>query len=244
MSMSEGGNEGLFRLAENAAPDPDRLMPSERTYAKSGTTVSLQEALSKMKARKAKEIGQIPGGLSDPSVSTRQKEEKTDPFEGFVGPDEMAPETPAKSGKAKATKSTKVSAQGIASILSALALLGKEVKALKELLPHAHSEDEEKEDRLEYFRKQRHRVTFRLNGMEFTVSCLKMVRDANAHTIVIPFLADTEAFFTPPQQSELKMAYDGQEIDGKLFYFGMSFTLPELGLRFLGFLYDDTEIGG
>ena len=44
MGMSDGGNDGLFELAEKAAPDENRLMPAERTYLKSSKTVSVEEA--------------------------------------------------------------------------------------------------------------------------------------------------------------------------------------------------------
>ena len=52
MSMSAGGNDGLFKLAENAAPDENRLMPAERTYPKGVGAVSLEEAVALMKQRK------------------------------------------------------------------------------------------------------------------------------------------------------------------------------------------------
>lgn len=240
MGMSDGGNEGLFKLAEQAAPDPNRLMPTERKYAKTTKTLQLSDALALMKERKAQKAPVIPGGLDDPTASLKapvQKEEK-DPFEGFIGPTE---ETPAETSTPK--KQKKISPQSISTILSTLAFLVKEVKALKEKLTKPEKE-EETIDILARFKKEKHRVTFRLNEMEFTVTCLGLIKDASTHTLVLPFSTETEAFFTPPMRSELKLSYDGKRIDGKLFYFGMSFAVPELGMRFLGFLYDDTEIGG
>lgn len=88
-------------------------------------------------------------------------------------------------------------------------------------------------DRLSVLKSESHRVTYIVNGMEFTVRCLKLMRDGNC--LVLAFDADGDSFFTPPVRSELKIRYDGEE-SGTLYYFGMSFTLADLGMRFLGFL--------
>ena len=243
MSMSEGGNEGLFKLAEQAAPDPNRLMPTERKYAKTTKTLQLSDALSLMKGRKSNKVPVIPGGLDDPAASLKasvQKEEKN-PFAGFIGPSE---ELPSETSTSKRQK--KLSPQSISTVLSTLAFLVKEVKALKEKLtkPEKPEKEDFQQDILARFKQEKHRVTFKLNEMEFTVTSLGLIKDASTHTLVLPFSSETEAFFTPPMQSELKLSYDGKAIDGKIFYFGMCFTVPELGMKFLGFLYDDTEIGG
>ena len=104
-------------------------------------------------------------------------------------------------------------------------------------------EDEPKEvtNPLELFKSGVHRVTFVLNGMEFTVKCLNLSREEETHCIVLAFPTDGDSFFVPPMQSELRMKYDGVSVGGRLFYFGMNFSLPELGLRFLGFLFDERE---
>lgn len=251
MSMSDGGNEGLFKLAEQAAPDPNRLMPTERKYAKTSKTLNLSDAMSLMKARKVRKSPPIPGGLDDPAASLKSENQETEmnPFEGFTGPAETVDLAELQKEILASGKSQrKISPKGISAILSALVFLVKEIKALKERLTKPDKPDkpdnEEPKDILERFKKERHRVTFRLNEMEFTVTCLGMIKDASTHTLVLPFSSETEAFFTPPMQSELKLSYDGSPVEGKIFYFGMNFSVPELGVRFLGFLYDDTEIGG
>ena len=254
MSMSEGGNEGLFKLAEQAAPDPNRLMPTERKYAKTSKTINLSDAMSLMKARKVKKSPPIPGGLDDPAASLKSEQPETEmnPFEGFTGPGETINLSELQKEILASSKSQrKISPKGISAILSALVFLVKEIKALKERLTKPDKTDkpdkpdkEESQDILERFKQEKHRVTFRLNEMEFTVTCLGMIKDASTHTLVLPFSSETEAFFTPPMQSELKLSYDGSPVEGKIFYFGMNFSVPELGVRFLGFLYDDTEIGG
>ena len=257
MSMSDGGTEGLFKLAEQAAPDPNRLMPTERTYAKTSKTINLSDAMSLMKSRKAKKSPPIPGGLDDPAASLKSErpEGETNPLEGFAGPGETVDLAELQKEILASNRSQrKLSPKGISAILSALVFLAKETKAIKERLTNPDKPDktdktdkpdkEEPQDILERFKKERHRVTFRLNEMEFTVTCLGMIRDASTHTLVLPFSSETEAFFTPPMQSELKLSYDGSPVEGKIFYFGMNFSVPELGVRFLGFLYDDKEIGG
>ena len=251
MSMSDGGTEGLFKLAEQAAPDPNRLMPTERKYAKTSKTINLSDAMSLMKARKFKKSPPIPGGLDDPAASLKSErpESETNPFEGFTGPAETVDLAELQKEILASSKSQrKLSPKGVSAILSALVFLVKETKELKERLTKPDKTDkpdkEEAQDILERFKKERHRVTFRLNEMEFTVTCLGMIRDAGTHTLVLPFSSETEAFFTPPMRSELKLSYDGSPVEGKIFYFGMNFSVPELGVRFLGFLYDDTEIGG
>lgn len=248
MSMSDGGNEDLFKLAEQAAPDPNRLMPTERKYAKTSKTINLSDAMSLMKARKVKKSPPIPGGLDDPAASLKSEQPETEmnPFEGFTGPAETVDLAELQKEILASGKSQrKISPKGISAILSALVFLVKEIKALKERLTKPDKSDkEEAQDILERFKKEKHRVTFRLNEMEFTVTCLGMIKDASTHTLVLPFSSETEAFFTPPMQSELKLSYDGSPVEGKIFYFGMNFSVPELGVRFLGFLYDDTEIGG
>ena len=251
MSMSDGGNEDLFKLAEQAAPDPNRLMPIERKYAKTSKTLNLSDAMSLMKARKVRKSPPIPGGLDDPAASLKSEQPETEinPFEGFTGPGETVDLAELQKEILASNKSQrKLSPKGVSAILSALVFLVKEIKALKERLTKPDKPDkpdkEEAQDILERFKKEKHRVTFRLNEMEFTVTCLGMIKDASTHTLVLPFSSETEAFFTPPMQSELKLSYDGSPVEGKIFYFGMNFSVPELGVRFLGFLYDDTEIGG
>ena len=114
---------------------------------------------------------------------------------------------------------------------------------VKEAVADLKKEDEPKEvtNPLESFKSGEHRVTFVLNGMEFTVKCLNLSREEETHCIVLAFPTDGDSFFVPPMQSELRMKYDGISVGGRLFYFGMNFSLPELGLRFLGFLFDERE---
>ncbi len=109
-----------------------------------------------------------------------------------------------------------------------------ELKGLKEdKASDLPAEENSGKDRLSVLKSESHRVTYIVNGMEFTVRCLKLMRDGNC--LVLAFDADGDSFFTPPVRSELKIRYDGEE-SGTLYYFGMSFTLADLGMRFLGFL--------
>lgn len=126
---------------------------------------------------------------------------------------------------------------------SAISGLEDSLEDVKEAVADLKKEDEPKEvtNPLEAFKSGEHRVTFVLNGMEFTVKCLNLSREEETHCIVLAFPADGDSFFVPPMQSELRMKYDGVAVGGRLFYFGMNFSLPELGLRFLGFLFDERE---
>lgn len=126
---------------------------------------------------------------------------------------------------------------------SAISGLEDSLEDVKEAVADLKKEDEPKEvtNPLEAFKSGEHRVTFVLNGMEFTVKCLNLSREEETHCIVLAFPTDGDSFFVPPMQSELRMKYDGVAVGGRLFYFGMNFSLPELGLRFLGFLFDERE---
>lgn len=129
-------------------------------------------------------------------------------------------------------------ASAVSDIEDTVAESAEELQGLKSMLEKA---PEEPTDALAEFKKGDHRVTFVLNGMEFTVKCLNMTKDDETHSLVLAFPADGDSFFTPPMQSELRMKYDGEATGGKLFYFGMNFVLKTLGLRFLGFIFDDRE---
>lgn len=106
----------------------------------------------------------------------------------------------------------------------------------------SRSNSDNNESTLSDFKSSSHKVTFILNGMEFTVKCLNQVKDTEAHTIVFVFSDDNDSFFTPPMQSELEIKYDGVPEPGKVYYFGMCFSLKALGLKFLGFLYDENSV--
>lgn len=251
MAMSFGGNEGLFKLAESAAPDENRLMPSERTYLKSSSTVSVEEAVALMKQRKKNPDLRIKGGLDDTSDSVKRsklgkdarklvKDEVVDAAEAAsVEPlgitDGGLVSLEAKPRRRR--RSDDALAKVMADIDARMATLQKSLAARtsqKEAVP---------EDKLTTFKSGSHKVVFKLNGMEMTVKCLHMIKDADAHTVVFVFDDSGDSFFTPPKESELRVKYDGVDEPGVLFYFGMLFTVKALGLKFLGFLYDDEPRG-
>ena len=245
MSMSEGGNEGLFKLAESAAPDPNRLMPTERTYVKTSKTLDLSEAVSLMKGRRQKKLPVISGGLDDPSASLRKQAEE--PSEKPQNPqnEQSGPQSDdsGEKGAAMARRNGRrwrnASSEDLSSVLSAVSSIGREIEEIRKGMSETENAQPSDQDDLSAFKSGRHRVTFRLKDMSFEVTCLGMIRDASTHTLVLAFSSDTDAFFTPPMKSELAIRYDGSDVSGSLFYFGMSFQVKELGLRFLGFLYDD-----
>lgn len=252
----------LFKLADNAAPKDDRLLPTERKYLKTSKTLSLSEALANLKERKKNPHKRIAGGLDDESAAVRlftpeKALEKAPEKEPETAP-ETTPETsPQEEPLTSALQNlqtlqssedlkkgrARFPVQTVTAIVSGLAVLIKEIIVLKDRIGKKKQEtpEKEKENPLQAFRQEKHKVTFHLNGMAFTVTSLGLIRDEQAHTLVIPFEQNAEAFFTPPLQSELHLDYDGAPVDGKLFYFGMSFVLEALGLRFLGFLYDETD---
>lgn len=251
--MSEGGNEGLFKLAEAAAPAEDRLMPTERTYLKSDKMVSVEEAVALMKKRKKDPSLRIAGGLDDTSDAVR-RHHGASVDTGDSGEDDLpgmaemlgeAPHTARKEPRRRQPgKASMSDIQSAVSLLDArlsglVKVMTKAVSARAE--PPAQAKPEPAKDVLQEFKSGSHRVTFLLNGMEFSVKCLQMVKDTAAHTVVFVFPDDGESFFTPPMQSELEAKYDGGPVEGKMYYFGMCFSIKALGLKFLGFLYDDRD---
>lgn len=251
MSMSSGGNEGLFKLAESAAPDENRLMPSERTYLKSSSTVSVEEAVALMKQRKRNPEMRIKGGLDDESDAVKKSKPTgvnrlvDDVGENKEEPKPIEPVGIADGGledlgqrRRRRRGSDDVLAKVVASLDSRMAVLQKSLSAASSAEKNAA-----KEDRLSTFKSGAHRVVFKLNGMEMAVKCLHMIKDAEAHTLVFVFDDSGDSFFTPPKNSELQVKYDGVDEPGVLFYFGMVFTVKALGLKFLGFLYDDGPRG-
>lgn len=267
MGMSAGGNDGLFKLAENAAPDDDRIMPVERKYLKTDRTVGVNEAIALLKKRKENPEARIEGGLDDDSVSVRQSYTYLKSHNIKISSEraaklkEMEDERKAEEQIEKAEAENKAAAD-ISSAASGKTKKGKQAKLIPgDLLDHLMKinsrlddlckskkeseyspvDEDEKKSPLDRFREGVHRVTFQINNMEFTVKCLNMIKDPVSHCLVLAFSDDCDSFFTPPSQSELRIKYDGAPEGGKLFYFGMSFSLKSLGLRFLGFLFDETS---
>lgn len=254
--MSAGGNAGLFDLAENAALDDNRVMPSERTYPKSGSTVSINEAIALMKKRKTDPSLRIKGGLDDTTDAVRKGAKKTNVKPAaqptkVEAAENASPEPPraqedtdakhAKPHKGRMSNSELVAAmEGINNRITGL---HKTIDSI--YVDYKNSKAPSKEvasvDILREFKSSSHSVTFMLNGMEFTVKCLNMVKDTSLHTLVFVFPDDGDSFFTPPMQSELKVKYDGVEEEGQLYYFGMCFSIKKLGLKFLGFIYDNNS---
>ena len=265
-NISSGGNEGLFKLAENAAPDENRLMPSERSYVKSSKTISVEEAVALMKKRKKDPSLRIKGGLDDETASLKNAKKEEPKQEESV--EQMLPlaevvedliSSAKKSntdlvnpieGKSlgKTPKLKKVTSLDIFNAISFVsAKVCSVVSVVNKLQNDISSEGSSRrnsdntESTLTKFKSSSHKVTFILNGMEFTVKCLNQVKDTEAHTVVFVFSDDGDSFFTPPMQSELEVKYDGVPEQGKLYYFGMCFSLKALGLKFLGFLYDENS---
>lgn len=256
--MSSGGNAGLFDLAEKAVLDDNRLMPSDRTYPKSSNTISINEAIALMKKRKADPSLRIKGGLDDTSEAVRKDHKKHTQPQQATGKidtgDSSAPDIgmevqpkPAKAAAVKTHRGRTSNAElmGFVEALdNRLITLHKSVDLLQKSISSrntSRNDDVAPVDVLKEFKASSHAVTFMLNGMEFTVKCLSMEKDTSAHTVVFIFPDDSEAFFMPPVQSELEVKYDGVKEDGKLYYFGMCFSLKKLGLKFLGFIYDNNS---
>ena len=251
MSISSGGNESLFRLAESAAPDENRLMPSERTYLKSSSTVSVEEAVALMKQRKKHPEMRIKGGLDDESDIVKKNNPR--------GANKLIDESAENNDAAKPIEPVGITDGGVEDLgakrrrrrgsddilTKVMASLDSRVAALQKSLSATSSAEKNaaKEDRLSAFKSGSHKVVFKLNGMEMSVKCLQMVKDTEAHTMVFVFDDSGDSFFTPPKNSELQVKYDGIDEPGALFYFGMVFTVKALGLKFLGFLYDDGPRG-
>lgn len=170
-------------------------------------------------------------------------------------------EIPSEPEKAKGRRPSRLTRQTTSELMKGICIVqhqvdslsrlviekSEELKGLKETQEKASdlpAEENSGKDRLSVLKSESHRVTYIVNGMEFTVRCLKLMRDGNC--LVLAFDADGDSFFTPPVRSELKIRYDGKE-SGTLYYFGMSFTLADLGMRFLGFLEtpdSDSDVDG
>lgn len=251
----------LLTAAESAAPDPNRLMPAERTYPKTDKTVNVNQAIALLQQRRRRQAPVLEGGLDDTSPKVSLRKTKTHSptptptgtvespeFDGFTSG--ALPEDKASSQKDEETdkndkngkkntngrkKTLPVSVANIAEIVSRLGLIEKLLSKLQK--PQLDAES----DPLTAFKAQSHRAKFLINGMTVAVKCLQMTRDPKAHSLVLAFPDNDETFFTPPIQSELSLEYDGERIGDKLFYFGMCFTLRELGLKFLGFLYEEAN---
>lgn len=251
----EASPSELLKAAESAAPDPNRLMPSERTYPKTDKTVGVNQAIALLQQRRHQQAPVLEGGLDDTSakVSLRKTKTPTTPpkqtgtleapeFEGFASgalPEDkissQKDEDTSKTGKKGKKKPALVPDTWLSEVVTRLGNLEKLLAQTKK--PDLDRED----DPLTAFKAQSHRAKFLINGMTVAVKCLQMTRDPKAHSLVLAFPDNDETFFTPPLQSELSLEYDGERIGDKLFYFGMCFTLRDLGLKFLGFLYEEAN---
>ena len=244
----------LMKLAETAAVDENRIMPSERKYNQIRATVSLEEAISRMQSRKKGTMEKLAGGIDDESEKARKG--YRDPDDGSSDPSPVVdtdsipipskPQTavtPVKKRQGRQSGQQKFSVvevmEGINTLHSLISGLSGMVKTL--VNRKQETQPEKPKDILSEFKSGSHRVTFLVNGMEFTVKCLNMIKDETAHTLVLAFDDDGDSFFAPPVQSELQIRYDGEQEPGKLFYFGMCFSLKDLGLKFLGFLHDESK---
>lgn len=227
----------LSRMAENAAPDPNRLMPTEMAYKKTKKTVSYMSAVAMLSEH-----------MKNPNHPEKPVEDES--AEGYFVPESKSPKAIAvqqPQQQAQKSKGRSVS-KGLSIDALRLTVEGVVSDALKPLeqrlelikRPEEPREDKAvKKDILGTFKESSHTVTFKMNGMSFSVKCLNMSLDQETHCLVVCFDSSGESFFTPPVQSELELEYDGEAVPCRLFYFGMSFSLPELGLRFLGFLCDN-----
>lgn len=267
MGMSAGGNEGLFKMAESAAPDENRIMPVERKYLKTDKTVGVNEAIALLKKRKENPEERIRGGLDDNSVSARQSYDYLKSHKIKIS-SERAAKLKELEDEHKADESIdklEVDDKCVSEVYSECAVKTKKGRQSKlitgDILSHlmkidsrldylckSNKESEHKsvieennKSPLDKFREGSHKVTFQINNMEFTVKCLNMIKDTESHCLVLAFSDNCDSFFAPPAQSELRIKYDGIPQGGKLFYFGMNFPLKSLGLRFLGFLFDETS---
>ena len=245
MAMSSDKVSDLFKLAENAAPDENRLMPAERTYKRTSETVSVEEAVALLQKRKKNPDLRIKGGLDDNSDAVRKNTRKKDvkaPIadEAKVEQGDLFKPVEQKQAQASSHKGRVTTSEimgALSAVSAGLADLKKKVGAVP---PPAKAEPvKERMDPLSEFKSSEHSVTFMINGMEFTVKCLNRIKDTELHTVVFVFPDKGDSFFTPPLQSELKVKYDGVEDSGTLYYFGMCFTVEKLGLKFLGFIYYD-----
>ena len=234
----------LSRMAENAAPDPNRLMPTEMAYRKTKKTVSYMSAVAMLSEH-----------MKNPNPAEKPVED--DSTEGYFVPESKSQKAVTVQQQATQQVQQKGKGRTVAKGLSMDALRltveGVVSDALKpleqrlELIKRPEEPREEKAERkdiLATFKESSHTVTFKMNGMSFSVKCLNMSLDRSTHCLVVCFDSSGESFFTPPVQSELEVEYDGEAVQCRLFYFGMSFSLPELGLRFLGFLCDNGDNGG
>lgn len=252
----EASPSELLKAAESAAPDPNRLMPTERTYPKTDKTVGVNQAIALLQQRRHQQAPVLEGGLDDTSskVSLRKTKTPVPPpqptgtpenpeFEGFTSgalPEDKIPsqkdEETGKTGRTGKKGKKKPAPVPDTWLSETMTRLGN----LEKLLAQTKTPDLDREDDpLTAFKAQSHRAKFLINGMTVAVKCLQMTRDPKAHSLVLAFPDNDETFFTPPLQSELSLEYDGEKIGDKLFYFGMCFTLRDLGLKFLGFLYEE-----
>ena len=262
-------SDNLFKLAEKAAPREDRLMPAERTYLKSSKTVDVMEALSLMKKRKKNKSLIIEGGLDDESSRVRLRRTENDvssvnedtptgevivnptsalsdlaagadSYEAPLAHNETSPDKKTVK-KPRYRKATPDIIEAISSVKHDISVLAKGLFDMQSSLPKKEANDVDSEDVLSMFKMGSHKVTFLFNGMEITVKCLNMTLDERSHCLVLAFDAECESFFVPPLRSELSIRYDDVARSGKLYYFGMDFTIKPLGVRFLGFLYDESS---
>ena len=236
----------LSRMAENAAPDPNRLMPTEMAYRKTKKTVSYMSAVAMLSEH-----------MKNPNHAEKPVEDDSDDStEGYFVPESKSQKAVTVQQQVQQQVTQKGKGRAVAKGLSMDALRltveGVVSDALKpleqrlELIKRPEEPREEKTERkdiLATFKESSHTVTFKMNGMSFSVKCLNMSLDRSTHCLVVCFDSSGESFFTPPVQSELEVEYDGEAVQCRLFYFGMSFSLPELGLRFLGFLCDNGDNG-
>jgi hypothetical protein len=226
-------------------------------------TVSVDEAVALMKQRKKDPSLRIKGGLDDETASLKNAKKEEAKKEEHV--EQMLPLIDAEMHSSKeATLATPINVSSFVKpvkskkvttldILNAISMVDSKVHSVINEVTSLHKKiiynetgssvknTDSSVSTLNEFKSNSHKVTFILNGMEFTVKCLNQVKDTEAHTIVFVFSDDNDSFFTPPMQSELEIKYDGVPEPGKVYYFGMCFSLKALGLKFLGFLYDENS---
>lgn len=277
----------LFKLADNAAPPEGRVMPPMRTYPKSGETVSVEEAVARMKSRRAGRLETIAGGLDDTSDAVRLdrkpgqtgqagkgeqtgksgskgakggRESKVLTVEDVVGHEVQMTMDIGKVHNTKLSRGNSLLASPSRKVTKTAeellvftrmgvkedmqSLLSEMVPGLvKEAMAESSPEktEEEKPDLLGSFMQGSHRVTYLIQGMKFTAGCLHVSVDRKEHCVVVVSRMGEDSTFVPQMRAELEMEVDGEAIPGRMFYFGMRFDIAELGLSFVGFLYDETQ---
>lgn len=160
------------------------------------------------------------------------------PLAGFVGPTELIAEPNTDLNTASDTKAIKALKR---SIDKQTEVLTKLAESCSEVIEQSSSKADEPSSTaiLDQFKSTVNKVTFLTKGLKFTIKCLSMIMDTSKHVLVLAFKDSEDTFFTPEMQSEVEIEFNDKKVPGKLYYFGMDFSLKMLDLRFLGFVYDD-----